>query len=90
MIAAGKRTILNGGQTVVFGDDNLEVVNKFVYLGAFVTPKNDVGLEVQRRTKLEIGRYLRPAKTSAVISPDTSDKNNDLQDLDPPGPAVWQ
>jgi hypothetical protein len=48
MIAAGNRTILDAGQTVAFGDKNFEVVNEFVYLGAFVTPKNDVGLEIQR------------------------------------------
>jgi hypothetical protein len=33
---------------------------------------------------------LRPGKTSAVISPGTSNKVNDLQDLGPPGPAVRQ
>jgi hypothetical protein len=33
---------------------------------------------------------LRPAKTSAVFLPGTSNKVNDLQDLDPTGPAVWQ
>jgi hypothetical protein len=32
--------------------------------------------------------FLWPAKTSAVISPGKSDKVNDLQDLDPSGPAV--
>jgi hypothetical protein len=32
----------------LFGDKNLEVVNEFVYLGALVTQKNDVGLEIQR------------------------------------------
>jgi hypothetical protein len=33
---------------------------------------------------------LQTAKTSSVISPGTSDKVNDLRDLDPPGPAVRQ
>jgi hypothetical protein len=49
MIAAGNRTILDAGQTVAFGDKNFEVVNEFVYLGALVTPKIDVGLEIHRR-----------------------------------------
>jgi hypothetical protein len=49
MITAGNRTILDAGQTVGFGDRNFEVVNAFVYLGALVTPKIDVGLEIQRR-----------------------------------------
>jgi hypothetical protein len=46
MIAAKNRTILDAGQTVAFGDKNFEVVNEFVYLGALVTPNNDVGLEI--------------------------------------------
>jgi hypothetical protein len=46
---AGNRMILDAGQTVAFGEENFEVVNEFVYLGAVVTPKNDVGLEIQRR-----------------------------------------
>jgi hypothetical protein len=33
---------------------------------------------------------LRPAKTSAIISSSTSDKGNDLQELDPAGPVVRQ
>jgi hypothetical protein len=37
MIADGNRTILDVGQTVVFGDKNFEVVNEFVYLEALVT-----------------------------------------------------
>jgi hypothetical protein len=49
MIAAENRTILDARQTVAFGDRNFEVVNEFVYLGALVTPKNNVGLEIQRR-----------------------------------------
>jgi hypothetical protein len=47
MIAAGNRTILDSEQTVAIGDKNFEVVNEFVYLGARVTPKHDVGLEIQ-------------------------------------------
>jgi hypothetical protein len=31
MIAAENTTVQNGGQTVVYGDKNLEVVNEFVY-----------------------------------------------------------
>jgi hypothetical protein len=54
MIAAGIRTILDAGKTVVFGDKNFnKVVNKMVYLGALVTPKNDVGFEIQRRIQTE-------------------------------------
>jgi hypothetical protein len=34
---------------VAFGDKNFEVVNAFVFLGALVTSKSDVGLEIQRR-----------------------------------------
>jgi hypothetical protein len=49
MIAAGKRTILDAGQLVAFGDKNFKVVNEFVYLRALVTPKNDVGSEILRR-----------------------------------------
>jgi hypothetical protein len=51
MIAAGNRTILDAGQTVVFRVKNFEVVNEFVYLGALLTPKNDVGLEIQRHVR---------------------------------------
>jgi hypothetical protein len=50
-IAAGNRTILDAGHTMAFGDKNFEVVNEIVYLGAVVTPKNDVGLEIQRRVQ---------------------------------------
>jgi hypothetical protein len=49
MIGAGNRTILDAVQTVTFGDKNFKVVNEFVYLEALVTPKNDVGLEIQQR-----------------------------------------
>jgi hypothetical protein len=48
MVAAGNRTILDAGK-LSFGDKNFEVLNEFVYLGALVTPKNDVGLEIQPR-----------------------------------------
>jgi hypothetical protein len=44
LIVAGNRTILDAGRTVAFGDRNFEVVNEF-----FLTPKNNVGLEKQRR-----------------------------------------
>jgi hypothetical protein len=83
MIAAGKRTILDAGRTAAFGDKNFKVLNEFVYLKALVTPKNDVGLEIQKESKLQIF-------SSAIISPGMTDKVNDLQDLDPPGPAVRQ
>jgi hypothetical protein len=46
MIAAVNRTIIDAGQTMAFGVKNFEIVNKFVYVGARVTPKNDVGLEI--------------------------------------------
>jgi hypothetical protein len=45
MIAARNRTILDAGQTVAFGDWNFKVVNEFLYFGALVTPKNDVGMD---------------------------------------------
>jgi hypothetical protein len=73
MIAAEDRTILNAGQTMAFGDKNFEVVNEFVYLGAFVTAKNSVGLEIQRRIQ-----------TVNMCFCGTSDKVNYLQELDPP------
>jgi hypothetical protein len=39
--------ILDAKQTVAFGKDkNFEVVNEFVYLGALVTPKNDVVFQI--------------------------------------------
>jgi hypothetical protein len=44
--------ILDAGQTVAFGDKKFEVINEFVYLGALVTPKNDEGLEIQRRIQI--------------------------------------
>jgi hypothetical protein len=49
MVMARNRTILDVGQTGAFGDKNYEVFNEFVYLKALVTPKNNVGLEIQRR-----------------------------------------
>jgi hypothetical protein len=49
MNAARNRTILDAEQTVAFGDRNFEVLNEFVYLGALVPPKNDVGLKIERR-----------------------------------------
>jgi hypothetical protein len=78
MIAARNRTILAVGQTVAFGDRSFEVVNEFVYLGALVTPNNDVGLEIQRIIQ------------TANNSPGTTDKVNDPQDVDPPGSVVRQ
>jgi hypothetical protein len=81
MIASGNWTILDAGQTVVLGDKNFEVFNKFLYLAALVTPKNDseIGDTVKNpNCKYEL---LRLTKTSAVIPPDTSDKVNYLQDL---------
>jgi hypothetical protein len=45
VIAAGNITILDAGKAVAFGNRNFKVVNKFVYLGALVIPKNDVGFE---------------------------------------------
>jgi hypothetical protein len=44
MIAAANRTILDA-----VGDISFEIVNKCVFLKALMTPKNDVGLEIQRR-----------------------------------------
>jgi hypothetical protein len=34
MTPAGKRTILDAGQSVPFGNKSFEVINEFVYLGA--------------------------------------------------------
>jgi hypothetical protein len=39
-IAAKNRTIFDAGQTVAFGDKNLEVANEFVYLRALVSNPN--------------------------------------------------
>jgi hypothetical protein len=54
--------ILDVEQTVAFGNKNFEVVNEFVYLGALVTPKNDVDLEIQRRIQTTNIRcfFIRP------------------------------
>jgi hypothetical protein len=49
MIAAGSGIILYARKTVAFGDKNFEVVNEFKCFEALVTPKNDMGLEMQRR-----------------------------------------
>jgi hypothetical protein len=49
MIATRLRTIFDARQTVAFCDKMVEVVIKFVYLGALKTSKNDVGSEIQRR-----------------------------------------
>jgi hypothetical protein len=45
-LAHGNGTILDAVQTVDFGDKNFGIVNEFVYFGALVKPKNDVGLEI--------------------------------------------
>jgi hypothetical protein len=71
---------------VSFGDKNFEVVNEFLYLEALVAPNNDEGLEKNRNCKQVL---LQPLKLSAVLS-GTSDKVNNLQVLDLPGPAVRQ
>jgi hypothetical protein len=72
MIAAGNRTIL--GQTVAFGDKSFEVVNKFVYLGVLVIPKNDVGLEIQRRIQ-NVNKYFcglqKPLRSSDKVKRST-------------------
>jgi hypothetical protein len=65
MIAAGNRTILDNEQIVAFGNKNFEVVNEFLNLGALVTPKNDVGVEIQQRIEnanrcfCSLRKYLR-------------------------------
>jgi hypothetical protein len=65
MFAAGSRTILDAGQTVAFNDNNFKVVNEFVCLRALVTPKYDVGFEIQRRIQTAnmcfcgLRKYLR-------------------------------
>jgi hypothetical protein len=43
MIAAGNRTILDARRIVGFDD------KKFVYFGALITAKDNVGLEIQQR-----------------------------------------
>jgi hypothetical protein len=85
MIAAVNMTILDFAQFVPFGDKNFEVVNEFEYLGALVTLKNDVGLKTQQRIKITNRCFCGPQKNQR--SSGTSDKVNDLQDLDPPGPV---
>jgi cytochrome c551/c552 len=82
IIAAGNRTILDAGQTVAFGDKKFEVVNEFVYLGALMTPKNDVALEIQQRI-LQKGASVACENISENIR-----QSNDLEDLDPPGSAL--
>jgi hypothetical protein len=52
MMAARNTTILDARQTVTFSGKNFEVFNEFVYLGALVTLKNDVGFEIQRRIQI--------------------------------------
>jgi hypothetical protein len=78
MFAVENRMILDDRQTVAFSDKNFEVVNEFAYFRALVTPKNDVGLKIQRRIQTANRCKLQTAKTSAVISPGTSDKVNDM------------
>jgi hypothetical protein len=47
MIAAlNERTIRDVGQSVEIGDKHFEAVKEFVYLGSFMTPTNDVSLEI--------------------------------------------
>jgi hypothetical protein len=53
MIAVGNRTILDARQA--FGDKIFEGINEFVYLGALVTPKNNVSLEIQQKIQTAIG-----------------------------------
>jgi cytochrome c551/c552 len=86
MIAVGNRTILDAGQIVAFGDKNFEGVNEFVYLGALMTPKNDLALEIQRRV-LQIGASAACENISGHLTWHVR-QSNDLEDLDPPGPAV--
>jgi hypothetical protein len=78
IIVAGNRTILDAGQIVV--------VNEFVYLGALMTPKNDVALEIQRRI-LQICASAACENISGHLTWHVR-QNNDLEDLDPPGPTV--
>jgi hypothetical protein len=70
---------------VAFGNKNFEVANEFVHLEALVTPKDDV--EIQRITQTA-NRYFCGLRSSQYLG--TSDKVNDLQNRDPPGPAVRQ
>jgi hypothetical protein len=37
------------------GDKHFEIVKEFIYLGSLMTPTNDVSLEIQRKTRLQIG-----------------------------------
>jgi hypothetical protein len=68
MIGAGNRTILNAGQTVALGDKNFEVDNEFVHLGALVTPKNDVDLEIQtaNRCFCDLRKHLRSSQLARL------------------------
>jgi hypothetical protein len=65
MIAAGNRT------DVAFGDRNIDVVNEFVYLGALVTPKNDVGLEIRAKNPNRLFCGLRKHQQSSHLARQT-------------------
>jgi hypothetical protein len=75
------------GQSVAFGDKTFDVVKEFVYLGSLVTLKNDGSLEIQKRIWCK-HMLFRAALTMIVGTSVTSNKIQNLQDLDPPGPAV--
>jgi hypothetical protein len=47
-----------GTQQLRVGDHNIEVVNRFVYLGSCITRDNDEYIEIQRRLKLANKAYL--------------------------------
>jgi hypothetical protein len=77
MIAArNDKTIRDVGQSVAIGDNQFEVVKKFVYLGSLMTPTNDVSLEIQRRIQTANRCFFGLRKHS--------------QDLDPPSPTLRQ
>jgi hypothetical protein len=49
------RTIHDVGLNVAIGDKHFEVVKEFVHLGSLMTPTNDVSLENNEESKLQIG-----------------------------------
>jgi hypothetical protein len=74
-------TFLDAGQTAAFGDMNFEEINALCIWKLLWQRR----MTWVWRSKLQIGAST---KTSAIISPGTSDYINDLQDRDPLRPAV--
>jgi hypothetical protein len=61
--ARNDTTIRDVGQSVAIGDKHFEVVKEFVYLGFLMTQTNNVSLEIQRESRLQIGASSDCANT---------------------------